>query len=284
MKKVIYLRYIFLFFLSSIVCHQADAQNQGQKKIWPFGNRLKVEFIDSKLSQSDTSIVIRYHLKGYKRRYYNTQLFYSNNSGNSFKGPLRSLSGDIGDSTRVGEEKEINWSFRKDNPYFDGKNIMFKIEATEVPKIATGGPENAFRSMLIPGFGDTKVRNGYNYGWITAVTYACLGTGAFYHFRAKNKYNDYKDRVPNTTAEHDALFRESQNSQRVSTGFLIAVVVIWRADIIGVYSRGLKNKRKTEREKAAAEGETASSSPITWPRIIPNTDGKTSQITLAWKF
>ena len=278
MKRTLLCQLLLIGIFIFINNKNAEAQIK-----FPFSHKITVEFVDSpELNKVDTTINLRYNLKGSKKRYYNTKLYYSNNGGNSFKGPLRSINGDIGDSTQAGKYKKVSWSFIRDNPYFDGKNIMFKIEAEEVRKIATGGPSNALKSLLVPGLGDTKVRNGYNYGIITAVTYATLGTGIFYHFRARKKFNDYEDRIPNTEAEHQDLFDQAQRSQRVSRGFLIAGGVIWLADVLGVYGKGLKNRRKRlQQEREAAEAEESAS---LWPQIIPNSDGRINQITFAWKF
>lgn len=268
-------------FLLSLFIFVALEPLEAQIKL-PFAHKITVEFLDTpELSVADTTIKVRYNLKGSKKRYYNTRLYYSNNSGNSFKGPLRSLSGDIGDSTRAGKYKQISWSFIQDNPYFNGENIMFKIEAEEVPKISNGGPANALRSLLVPGLGDTKVRNGYNYGLITAATYGTLGTSLYFHLKARQKFNDYESRVPNTEEEHQKLFDEAQKSQRISRGFLIAGGLIWIADILGVYGRGIKNSRRLQKEKEEAESTGEAS---LWPQIIPNSDGRINQITLAWKF
>jgi hypothetical protein len=252
-------------------------------QIFSFKNKLKVEVKDVNLNTADTTIVIQYDLKGFRNRLYNTRLFYSNNRGNSFKGPLRSIKGDIGDSVKVGSNKEIRWTFRKDNPYFDGKDIMFKVEATEIPKVAMGGPENALRSILMPGLGDTKVRNGYNYGYIAGATYACLGTGALLYLRSVKKYDDYQNRIANSETEHNNIYNQARRSRTAATAFFIAGGAIWVGDVIGVYFRGLQNKRRLQREKEKAEQENTSSS-LWKPRLLPASNGQFSSLTLLWKF
>ncbi|NJO01328.1 MAG: hypothetical protein HC880_06215 [Bacteroidia bacterium] len=254
---------------------------------FPLTKKLAVSILETNLNIRDTSIVIQYKLEGPGRRYYTTRLYYSNNGGNSFKGPLRSLEGDIGDSIRVGDPKQVAWTFREDNPYFDGKNIMFRLEAIEIPKIANGGPENALRSLLIPGLGDTKVRNGYNYGWITALTYGCLGTGAIFHIQARQDYNDYEARIPNTEEEHQNLFNRAERNQNLAEGFFIAGATIWVADVIGVYIRGLKNRRRITAEREKAEGEDNTETGFHWmPSIAPyhNTYTAGSGISLIWRY
>lgn len=247
-----------------------------------YSRPLKVKFLNVSLDTSTNTINIKYDLRGPKNRYYNLKLLYSNNRGNSFKGPLRSLKGNFGDSIRVGKGKEVKWEFLKDNPYFNGKNIMFRIEATEVPKIAKGGPKSALWSLLLPGLGDLKVRNGYHYEWIAATTYVLLGGGVFFYIKANRELNDYNNRIPNTQDEHDRLFRSARNSRNLAYGLFIAGGAVWLADVVGVYLRGLKNRRMFAPKKEEENKKTA------WlrPLIIPNINQYTgsSQISLIWRF
>lgn len=280
MKKT--LLFVAILVISFAFCSQVNAQNKIWRTLFP---KLEVEMLNAELKAEDTTIVVNYHLRGSKRRFYNTRLYYSNNKGNSFKGPLRALEGAIGDSLKPGKNKMVAWKFFRDNPYFNGKNIMFKVEAIEVPKIATGGPENAFRSLLIPGFGDTKVRNGYNYGWITAVTYGLLGTGAYFNIRSNQKYNDYQARIPNTEAEHRDLFNQAKNSQNLARGFYIAGAAIWIADIVGVYIKGKRN-RQAQKEAEEAEAPEEETAKLWKPQVLPTFDAGTnsSQLSFIWKF
>lgn len=274
MKK----RYI-TYILSLLLLVGTTSLSKAQIKL-PFAHKIEVEVLDTRLDKQDTSIVIQYHLKGSHKRFYNVQLYYSNNGGNSFKGPLRSLEGEAGDSTKSGKYKTVAWSFRKDNPYFNGERTMFRIDAVEIPKISEGGSENALHSLLVPGLGDTKVRNGYNYGWITALTYTNLGLGTFLHFRSQNKFKEYESRIANTEEEHQDLFNQARNRQNLSRGFLIAGGVIWLADVIGVYARGVKNRRRVAAEKALSEEATTS----LFPTIFPSVEQGRGQLTLLWQF
>lgn len=276
-KSTLLLSFSFFLVFSVLATPAIYAQFLG------FKNNLKVDFKEIKLETADTTILIRYDLKGFRNRLYTTRLFYSNNRGNSFKGPLRSISGNIGDSTKIGNDKEVRWSFRKDNPYFDGKNIMFKIEATEIPKVATGGPGNALRSILMPGLGDVKVRNGYNYGYIAAASYACLGVGTLFYIRSINKQDEHLSRIGNGQEEHDNFYNQARTARGLAIGFFAAGASIWIGDVIGVYFRGLKNKRRIQAEKEKASGENTSSS-LLRPRLVPITDGQSGSLLVQWKF
>lgn len=247
-----------------------------------YSRPLRIKFLNADLDTATNTIKIKYDLKGPKNRYYNLKLLYSNNRGNSFKGPLRSLKGDFGDSTRVGKGKEVAWEFLKDNPYFNGKNIMFRIEAEEIPKMSVAGPRNALWSLLLPGLGDLKVRNGYHYEWIAATTFALLGTGVFFYLKASRELNDYNKRIPNTQSEHNQLFKNARSSRQLSYGFFIAGGAIWLADIIGVYIRGVKNKRRFSPKKDKTNKKTAWLKPL----LVPNVNQFTgsSQLSFIWRF
>ncbi len=271
---------LLLLIVSCLTTQRAEAQ------FWKglFKNKLAVELQNAKitLNQTDTTIDIPYTLRGYRNRLYLVKLSYSNNNGTSYKGPLRSVTGDVGDSLQAGKNRKIAWKFKRDNPYFDGKNISFKLEATEMPKIAIGGSRNALRSLLMPGLGDIKVRNGYNYGWIAVGTYASLATGGYFAYRAQQVYKNHQNRIANDATAHEGYFKDAKRLQNISTGFFIAGASVWIGDIIGVYFRGLKNKRRIVREKEKLElektGETSS-----W-RILPYTDGHTSRLAFVLKF
>lgn len=202
--------------------------------------RLKILSVETDTNLS--CIKVKYNLKGHHNFRYLAWLSYSNNGGHSFR-KVRSVSGDIGDSIIPGKDKTVNWAFLKDNPYFTGKNIIFRIESQVMDRVATGGPENAWLSLLVPGLGDPKVRNGLNYGLITAATYGLLASGIIFNFHSQNLAHLYNTRVPNTEKEHENLYVRAHDATVASQILLISGFAVWAADIIGVYRRGLENKR-----------------------------------------
>ncbi|OJJ21562.1 hypothetical protein BKI52_13545 [marine bacterium AO1-C] len=257
-----------------------------------FSKKASLKYKSINLDTAQNTITLHYDLKGPSNRLYITRLYYSSNNGNGFKGPLRSVSGDAGDSIAVGDNKKIVWTFVKDNPYFTGKNIIFKIEATEKPKIAKGGPKNALKSLMFPGLGDYKVRNGYHYEWIPTATFVMLGAGIFFRFNADKLYQDYEDRLPNSENDYNALFNRAQTRNILSQGLLMAGAALWIGDIVGVYLRGKKNQKKFAPKKdKKKEDETANLELKRGMRLLPtkvvpsiNTQIGYSQLSFIWKF
>ena len=54
-------------------------------------------------------------------------LYYSEDNGSSFKGPLKTVSGDVGERIRSGTNKRISWSVLKDQEILFGANIIFRV-------------------------------------------------------------------------------------------------------------------------------------------------------------
>ena len=256
-----------------------------------FSKKASLKYKTISLDTAKNEITLNYDLKGPSNRFYVTRLYNSSNNGSSFKGPLRSVSGDAGDSIRVGNDKKMIWSFVKDNPYFNGKNIIFKIEATEKLKVAKGGPKQALKSLALPGWGDYKVRNGYHYEWIPTATFAMLGAGIFFRINADNLFRDYRDRVPNTEEDYNDLFNRAQTRNILSQGLLIAGATLWLGDIIGVYFRGKKNQKKFAPKKDKEKEEETALGLKRGIRLLPtkvipsiNTQIGYSQLSFIWKF
>lgn len=277
-----------IFTLACILCIMGTA-TQCSAQLF-FSKKASLKYKSISLDTAKNTITLDYDLNGPSNRFYVTRLYYSSNNGLSFKGPLRSVKGAAGDSIKAGDNKKMVWSFVKDNPYFNGKNIIFKIEATEIPKVAKGGPRNALKSLMLPGLGDYKVRNGYHYEWIPATTFALLGAGVFFRFNADKLYRDYEDRLPNSESDYNALFNRAQTRNVLSQGLLVAGAALWLGDVVGVYLRGKKNQKKFAPKKdKKEEKETADLKRgirLLPSQVVPsiNTQIGYSQLSFIWKF
>lgn len=241
MKVRVFLVYLFFTGIACSFSNQATAQLF-------FLRKTRLRYKNIALDTAKNALIFTYDLKASKRRYFRINLFYSANKGKSYKPPLRSLTGNR-DSVKAGKNKKLVWSFYKDNPYFDGQNIVYKIEATELPKIAKGGAVNALRSLALPGWGDANVRNGYHYEWVAVLTYSLLGAGYYFYAQTRRLYDDYNANKPKNQDDFDALFTKVEANNNLSRGFFAAGAVVWLADIAGVYLRGSKNKKRFARKK-----------------------------------
>ena len=137
------------------------------------------EFVDAVLDEANNTIEVIYNLKrDESSQYYDVSLYYSNDGGKTFKGPAERVSGDVGKQVEPGSNKKINWNYFYEDSEFTGENLVFSVRAKPAVPVAPRslmGPKAALYSVLVPGWGDTKVRTGKNYWLITAGTRGMMG-------------------------------------------------------------------------------------------------------------
>ena len=79
-------------------------------------------------SLEDNKVVINYSIQGGKfYNYYTISLFVSRDNGKTFEGPLKEVSGDVGENMRRGDHKII-WDAMKELPLVD-QGFMFDVRA-----------------------------------------------------------------------------------------------------------------------------------------------------------
>jgi uncharacterized protein (TIGR02145 family) len=76
-------------------------------------------------TQDGDNVVITYNLECEGSA--DIALYYSEDNGSSFKGPLKTVSGDVGEQVQSGTNKRISWSVLKDQEILFGNNIIFRV-------------------------------------------------------------------------------------------------------------------------------------------------------------
>jgi hypothetical protein len=113
--------------------------------------------------------------------------------------------------------------------YYTGEMLKYK---------GAGGPEYAFLSVLVPGWGDRYVTVGAKSGVSTALWfYGMVGAGIGFKALSNNEYRKYEQSLIDT--HHD-------DAKTYNTFFYTCIgvgAVIWIQDIIYVATQGAQNKK-----------------------------------------
>jgi hypothetical protein len=228
---------IFLLYLVSLIC------------LSPLLKAQKVSNVKAELDKFNQQIIITYDLENTHSKFdkYVVELYLSTDSGKTFsKEKLLYVSGDVGKGKVEGLEKHIQWFYLNESISFDGKNISFKVksfldeDAFEKRLASLKRESAAINSLLIPGWGDYKVRSGKNYWWIGAITYGLIGSGTYLHFRAKDNYRSYEN--ANNIADGNSFLNHAQDQNKLSKILIGAGAACWLADVIAVWLKGKKNR------------------------------------------
>ncbi|MBV6640846.1 MAG: hypothetical protein KI791_09010 [Cyclobacteriaceae bacterium] len=203
----------------------------------------KLQIIDAILDEPNNTIEIVYDLSG-SNQAFSINLYYSNDGGKTFKGPVERVSGDVGVQILPGEAKKIYWNYFYEDEEFTGENLVFNIRATRMDFLGTTkvmGPKAALYSVLVPGLGDYKVRNGKSYWLVTAGTWGLMGSGLIARSGARKDYDNYLNATDVTTANQS--FQSAQNKFKTFKTLNTIAIAIWAADVVGVFIKGNKNEK-----------------------------------------
>lgn len=227
------LRYLGTFFLAAL-------------SVTGFAQEAQVSFTEVHLDEANNTIQIVYSLKTKSDNLYNVSLFYSNDGGKTFVGPVdrARVSGDVGPGTEPGYENSIYWNYYYEDDNFTGKNLVFRVIAEVQPTNyipSLMGPKAALYSIPVPGWGDSKVRTGGKYGLITAGVFGTIIASVALNSSAKQSYINYlnAESVEIADVEYDRAKRRNNTSITLGTVGIAA----WAIDVVAVFIKGKKNQR-----------------------------------------
>jgi hypothetical protein len=169
-------------------------------------------------------------------------------------------SGDVGPGISAGSGKTIVWEITNDmdllgseiSPvlFIDGKSKQFN---------RTGGPRNAFLSLLMPGLGDYAVADPslmtFKPYMRTLSSWGMMGLGFYLGSQREHAPGEYRTVLK---ADHFLFTGEARYEERYFPGpmqyglfqgdmevFVSLGAAIWAADIIWVLARGSNNRKFT---------------------------------------
>ena len=180
-------------------------------------------------------------IQGYGKQIY----WYYKSDVDEYIGPLKAVVSISSSYDAASLNNDPNNEQNNQPLEYDGNK--YSLKAPRIP----GGPENAFLSVLLPGFGDHFV-NEKDRVTPYFVTAAFLASG-YMAYSTMNAANDFFDKYLNTRSQsemNDFYDKAIQNRNQHQVFFGIASA-IWLFDVIHVASKGSKNVRKTSNKTGA---------------------------------
>jgi hypothetical protein len=132
-------------------------------------------------------------------------------------------------------------------------NGKHTVENNLVKYHRTGGPANAWLSLLVPGLGKHRVTFGEKSGVGTALwTYSLIGTGVGLKLYSNSQYRKYM-----AATDQSAMDTHYANANAANQFFYVfagTAGIIWISDILWVWHRGAQNKKTQKAWKQAHLG------------------------------
>jgi hypothetical protein len=152
------------------------------------------EISNIRVTQTGNNVNVLYDLAGAGQTF-KVDLFYSVDDGQTWKGPLKGVSGDAGERILPGNNKQITWNVLSEPGLAEGY-LQFKViaETTEMPFQEKAESKPA----QIPDLQLRKYKTGKTISLTLAL--ASAGTGILTYLQANKLYDEYK------TATSDAAY------------------------------------------------------------------------------
>jgi len=184
--------------------------------------------------------------------------------------PALSLSGDIGENVRGGNDKMITWDYAADSLYPEAgifvqinAEILTITEAADIiipeKKISRAGV--IAQSMVFPGWGLSRINKGKPH-WIKGVAgYGCIAASVVYNKKAVSSYEDYLD--ASDIGETDKFYKNSVKEDNLSELFAYAAAGIWIMDLIWT----IAGSSKLNKEPSYSQAKKISVYPVYKPSM-----------------
>ena len=149
----------------------------------------------------------------------------------------KSITGDVGDNIKSGNNKRIIWDLGKDAIYLD-EDISVEIKGYRLSESFSKG-SLILMSAAVPGLGQTKL-SGKPWWLCSVAAYSALAGGFIIHKSSLNAYDVYKtEENPNTRISQ---YDKAQKKLSIANTLFITSATLWIANIIWVAVTPNSNK------------------------------------------
>ncbi len=222
----------------------------------------KISVTKPHLKASNENLIIEYDILNTEPSdFFMVWIEVTDASGNKINAV--SVSGDVGQDIKGGNNKRIIWNLGKDNIYID-EEIFVEVKAekitvhekiadtktSEETKIVKKDESSMERktiskgnmivsSVVFPGWGQSKAKKGKPYWLLGVAGYGCLAGSVYLNRQASSAYHDYK--LSMDINEFNSLYDKAVQCDKFSKYMAYSGIGIWVADLIWVLATPVKS-------------------------------------------
>ena len=202
--------FLFLLFLFIVLKSYSQDFQITQLKLEFYGNHLHIAYnIDNKTSIGKFRIEIKINKQ----------------NGDSIT--PKSITGDLGNNIKSGNNKRIIWDLEKDSVFLDD-DISIEVLGNKLPESFNKG-SLILMSTAIPGLGQTKI-SGKPWWLCSVAAYGTLASGFIIYKSSLSTYDAYKaEDNPSTRTDQ---YSKAQKKLNIANTLFITSATLWVANII----------------------------------------------------
>jgi len=142
----------------------------------------------------------------------------------------KSISGDIGENIKTGNDKQIIWIPEKDSIFLNEK-ILIEVKAEKYIKTFKKGPV-VLKSMILPGWGQSTVYKGKPWYLTGFVIYGTMVSGYLINKKSHNNYDSYK--IEENYIKRIDLLETAQEELYLSRALIYSAGAAWAVNVFWV--------------------------------------------------
>jgi len=174
-------KYTFLLILSVLFFNARFADGQEVKNIHV-------------LQGEKNQVIVGYSLTGDNNQKFDVSLFYTTDNGNTWKGPLKNVIGDVGKEITRGNNKHIKWNITSENTITSGY-MQFKVEAEPIFIKEEIKPFEQEKITQVNKTLTRRERTKYRgrKTWSFLFTIISAGVGVYTYTESNSLYDEYQN-------------------------------------------------------------------------------------------
>ncbi len=166
-----------------------------------------------------------------------------------------SLSGDLGENIKGGANKKITWNLEQDDIILDEEiyievkaekkklpdvqKEVIPVETTPATDVKTVSKSNmVISSIILPGWGQSKVHQGKPYWLIGIAGYGCLAGSVYLNKQAVQTNDNYSNSFD--VSERNTLYDKTVRQDNISEYLAYAAAGIWTINLIWILATPVK--------------------------------------------
>lgn len=192
---------------------------------------------------NNSDVIITYDIANYSSNELYTITVKVNRENGSLLNVI-SLEGDL-INVLGGSGKKIIWKAKNDGYVLDEK---IRITLSITTKVSIPLAKHLGKSIIYPGWGDSKIRNGKGYFLIGVAAYGAIGASVYMNHLSYKNYENYKTTFD--IDESNKLFNKASQQQNLSYLFAATATAIWTVDLALITTKSSKLKKQITKENS----------------------------------
>lgn len=145
-----------------------------------------------------------------------------------------------------GSSDILQWNIKQDAITIN-QEVYAKVKLK--PQLKINKLKHLTKSVIFPGWGDYKLRNGKLHFTYGILEYGLVATSIILQQNAIKNYNNYKEN-DRSVSESDNFFKKAILQRNISYALLASATVIWTVDLASIFTKSKKIKNNLTPEQS----------------------------------